>query len=424
LGWANLLGISDYRSTVNPSGADFDTTPVPLIAVGARIDEHQWSQELQLLSKASSSIQWIAGLYEFFDKAGYDPLFSSSGGIAFPPPMDISYSSAVADSQSSAIFGQATFPLTVLADGLRVTAGGRYTVDKKTFLGGSQVSLTSDDAIAFPTVDYPGGQSKTWKEFTPKLGIDYRLDETLLYATYSKGFKSGTFNLTTPAAPGPVNPETLVAYEIGSKSDFFANRLRINTSLYDYNFKNRQEQIQEPASVILLNAANAKAYGAELTIEGLATSGLTLSAALAYEHSWYSSFPNSAGFQPGAVGNTAVVIDATGDVLQRAPEFTASLGAKYDFGFNKFGKFDANLGWYHNSGFYWEPGSVYRQSAYSLLNGAVNFTTLDDHWKIALWGTNLTNTFYEMIVDPVAFGTEAVDAPPRMYGVTFKYRWR
>lgn len=417
-GWARLLGISNYREAWNATGMDYDATALPVIMSAAVTKDRQWSQELQLLSPADSSWQWLAGLYYFDSKGGYNPLYSRSE-LLFPAPVTETQLVANVHAQSAAAFAQITVPL--WADGLKLTLGGRYTMDKKIYQGGADSALDPSNAT-LATTFYPR-LSKDWNEFTPKLALDYQLGDTLLYFSYGRGFKAGAYNMTLPSAIGPVDPERLDAYEIGTKSELFDNRVRFNTAAYYYKFEDRQAQIQQPGAVLLLNAANAKAYGLELNALAAVSSQLTLNAAIAYEQTEYTSFPNLAGFTSGLVGNTPAVIDAKGNDLQRAPDWTISAGAKYTIPFSSGATFTADLGWYYNGGYYWDASNSERQQAYDVFNGALSYTSADRRWTTSLSGTNLTDTHYYYISNTSALGTLVIDAAPRMYGVSLSYSW-
>jgi iron complex outermembrane recepter protein len=327
---------------------------------------------------------------------------------------------------SAAAFGQATIPIT---DALRLTLGGRYTWDRARFSGFSSRAYTQPNSLdAYPDpfffVSYPK-QSASWKQFTPKVSVDYKIDDTLLYATYSKGFKAGTFNINSPSNPGPVNPEILTAYELGSKSDFFDGRVRINAAAYLYNYKDLQvTSVLNSGNTKLANAAKARIYGFDFSPTVLIASGLIFSAGLEYNHSRYTDFPHFAGELPAAVGNTPADIDATGHQLSHAPQWTTNASLDYTRSVGSAGTVHGTVNWYRNGGFFWDAQNVLKQNPYDVLNVSVAFSTPDDRWTFALWGTNLTNTFYETAALAFGPGTVAFDAPPRMFGAKLTHAIR
>ena len=93
-----------------------------------------------------------------------------------------------------------------------------------------------------------------WDALTWRAALDHKFTDTIMgYLSYSKGYKSGVFN---PAAPptntaispvgDAVRPETLYAYEVGIKSEFFRHQLRANGALFYYDYRNIQLLQQAP----------------------------------------------------------------------------------------------------------------------------------------------------------------------------------
>ena len=144
--------------------------------------------------------------------------------------------------ESISAFGQFDYALT---DAFKVTAGVRYTEDQKDF-DMSILVLPTSIVPAFLGNRLPSvSLSNKYTAWTPKFGLDYTvptsggvIDSMLLYASASRGFKSGgysaiaLFNLND--AKTPYGPETNWTYEAGFKTDLADNRLRINAS-YFYN---------------------------------------------------------------------------------------------------------------------------------------------------------------------------------------------
>ena len=84
-----------------------------------------------------------------------------------------------------------------------------------------------------------------WDEFTPSVTLDYNMsDDVMVYATYSRGFKSGGFNYPAvtnrPINESALEPEILDMYELGMKGEFFDSTMRLNASLYYYDYSDLQ----------------------------------------------------------------------------------------------------------------------------------------------------------------------------------------
>src|SRR3546814_9243735 len=121
---------------------------------------------------------------------------------------------------------------------LRLTGGLRYSYEKKDFayrvlLNGNQVDA--------------GQPRSSWTAWTPKIGIDYDVaDDVMVYASATRGFKSGGFQLGDGR---PFLPEYIWSYEVGLKSTLLDRRLRENVSAFSYDYTTLQVvRSEEPTS--------------------------------------------------------------------------------------------------------------------------------------------------------------------------------
>jgi iron complex outermembrane receptor protein len=418
--WANLVGISNYRNLTDYGALDLSASALPLLggAVSPQTSR-QYSQELQLLSPAGSYIKWIGGLFVFHER-GADYPDQTYTAVLYGPEFLSSNVYGAVDTDSYAAFGQATIPLDVVTEGLHVTLGARYTNDYKKY---SAYTTTTDAAgtVLGPVTGYPT-TDHTWSQVTPKASLEYQRGEQLYYVSYSQGFKSGAYNITTPTAAGPVNPEKLNDYEIGMKSRFWDGRIQWNTGAYYYDYKNLQVQITDFAhagSTLLENAADAKAYGLESSFAIRVTDQLRINASAIWSHTEYTKFDDFASVNP--VTLAAETVNATGNELQEAPNFAGSIGPDYEATLGG-GTLHASANVYYNAGYYWTAANTFKQSPYTLVNASAGYTFPGQHWTVTAWGKNLTNRLYETGIETIAtFGVYAQDAPPRMYGLSVKY---
>jgi iron complex outermembrane receptor protein len=413
LGWASLVGISGVRNTNNFGALDDDATGAPLIGLEAAAHETQYSQELQLLSPSGQRLTWIAGLYYYHDSGGFVPL-NIVFGPTIAPPIAVDTETTNVKTNSYSAFAQATYEI---IDRLNLTLGARYTQDHKAFTS-SEGFYDSSQTLLFPSVEYPKSQ-KTWNNFTPKVGLDYKIGSTLLYGSYSEGYKAGVYNIASLTAPGPVNPEHVHAFEIGTKSQLLDHRLNLTTSVYHYSIDDLQVQTIPPSggTAILQNAASAKIYGAEIAIDALVTDNLRLNASTAYIHSRYNSFPGYSTFIPGTL--TPTVVDASGNVGERTPTNTSSVGATYTHGVWNGTRVELSGNVYYNSGFYWEPANHLKQGSYMLLNASAAYVFADDRARVTFWGKNLADKYLPNVQFPSVYGVSYEDGTPRTFGVTF-----
>jgi outer membrane receptor protein involved in Fe transport len=420
-----VVGISNYRSNRSFTQNDLDATSAPIFGGYAYGTNRQVSQELQVLSPKGQAIEWITGLYYYRQVGGQVPDVNQSTDI---PPANTSTTGMVR-TESYAGFGQATYSP---VENLRITLGGRYTDETKTIYLAT-LQLAPVDGVLPPALLFPD-QSKTWEQFTPKFEIDYRIGQTLLYASFDEGFQSGAFNTLAPN-DAPANPEKLKSYSIGSKSDVFDGRLRVNVDAYYYNFTDLQVSIDTAGTGSgenekFVNAANAQAYGLEASAQAAVTSNFRLNAQVAWERTKYTQFENYPAEVPSPTGGYATVdTNVTGNPLPRAPKWVGTLAADYHTEVSWGGEMKANLGWYYNGGFAWDSSNYFRQSAYELLNGSLAYTlpsarpSASGRWTVAAWAKNIANRNYQDAVYPIAFGLLTQDGIPRTYGVTLSYNY-
>jgi iron complex outermembrane receptor protein len=416
--FARFVSISSYRKVKFQGGTDIDGGPVPIFSVFAESHSDDYSQEFQLQSPTGNPITWTVGLYGFYEDASFDP----TGLAIFGTPV---LTFANVKTTSWAVFGQATFPI---VDDLNLTVGARYSRDRKEFSAFDFTQAIVNRQLSGPTtllVQYPDDRN-SWGAFTPKVTLDYKMGSTLLYATYSKGYKPGAYNAAGPANPGPINPEKLTSIEAGTKSDFLDGKLRVNTSFYHYKFKDIQVQSLAPGgggATLLQNGASATAYGAEITSIAQITPAFSLNANLAFEHAEFDSFPAFAAnligvpAPPFAV-NSPISLDASGNKLARAPKFVFSGGAHYVFDLGNSDRVKLDADWYHNSGFFWDPSNQTKQKAFDLVNLSATYVNDAGDWSIQTWVKNVFNEYHFNTITTTSLAVSANEAEPRMYGVT------
>lgn len=166
---------------------------------------------------------------------------------------------------------------------LRVTAGLRYTDDKKTQVLYPVTLLEPGRGWPASGSLAPVPQLANFKEMTGRLNVDYRLNaESMVYASYSKGYKGGGFNAPDLTTTSPsYRPEFVNAYEIGSKNSLFGNRLTLNAAAFYYDYQDYQvSQIRGFSSTT--ENVDAQVQGAELEAVWEPLRGLRLNAALGF----------------------------------------------------------------------------------------------------------------------------------------------
>jgi outer membrane receptor protein involved in Fe transport len=134
---------------------------------------------------------------------------------------------------STALFGEAYYDLT---DATKLTLGLRYTEEEK------EVNDRTMMLNFISSVDDPFLQrSNSWEETTGKLGLDHQLSEdSLLYASFSRGYKGGGFNPPGLTGSTVFDPEYVNAFEVGLKNRWLDDTLQANFSVFTYDYEGLQ----------------------------------------------------------------------------------------------------------------------------------------------------------------------------------------
>jgi iron complex outermembrane receptor protein len=430
-----LVSLGGYREAHSISNLDTDGAEASLSWAAAHHTGTEYSEELQLLSKNTDRLQWITGLYYIDERQGYDDglnglIVPLSPGIMFPISPEqllavkgnlVNFNSKIT-TKSEAAFMQGTYSFTE-AD--KLTAGFRYTWETKSADGIEQLiaGVPAGPGAAYAYIPLssfgPDGVSTTFKRPTWRVAYDHDFSQDIMgYLTYSRGFKSGSYNNTDviPTAK-PVNPESLDAYEVGVKSEMLDHKLRANASAYYYNYSNIQVQILTGATAETQNAASASLYGLDFDTQFVATDQLSLNAGLSLIHSRYDNFQNASVYVPLATGGAALQsLNASGDSLVLAPKATITFGVNYEIPLSD-GRFVLNSTAYYNSGYDLTPGGIDTHVGdYTDVAASGTWRSPGDRFFARLWGKNLanerhpiniqtgTNGFFPALAEPVTYG--------------------
>jgi len=406
--FANIVSLTGYQRTRSYYYLDTDVTP--RLIVDADLPERQdaYSQEFQLQSLAGSRISWIAGIYLYRNISGFDTRLSGPG--VAPAAFVQRRTRGVAE--SFAAFGQVTVPI---AESTHLTLGGRYTLDDLRYRGTQQTQFGTSA---------PNRQTNSHSEPTWRISLDHSFGDTLLYASYNRGYKAGNFNLINVPSEAATQPEILDAYEIGLKGSAFDNRMTFSTAAFYYDYKNLQVLVNRGVIATTENAANARIKGLEGEITARPIRELSINVGVSYLDHEFRSYPNAVFYRPAAsgMGNTAFVGEAAGNRLPRTPNWTLNVGAQLTIPAG-FGSFELAVNNYYNPGFYWHPDNRIRQGHYDLLNAGITVTTLDDRWSFKLFGRNLLNEGYYVGVQESGTGDYGAPGTPRTYGVSVGVRF-
>jgi outer membrane receptor protein involved in Fe transport len=310
--------------------------------------------------------------------------------------------------------------------------------------------------------------SRSEHKFTGTAILSWKpMPDLMTYASYSRGYKAGGFNLDRSALANPLalnvnaidtgnlqfDAETVKAYEIGAK--YATRQFSLSVAAFREEFSNFQLNTFN-GSVFLVQSVNAcstdlggadrdasAATGAcspDNVIPGVISQGVEIEAGInptrdfavtmgvTYSDTHYRN--NLIGMDDGSPLDPALRL-LPGDNLSNAPEWTATSSVSYTPDIGTSGMkgllfVNARLTGDYNTGSDLLYGK--EQDGYVIVNGRIGLTNIADHFAVELWGQNLFNKDYTQ----VAFNTpfiapqqtySAFLAEPRTYGVTVRAKW-
>ena len=250
-------------------------------------------------------------------------------------------SEAYPSRESLSVYGQATYNA---QDNLRYIVGMRYTED----------SFSSDVTNFFGLQKYL--IEDEIDEKTGKFAVEYDVDgDTMVYASYTKGFKPGGSNLTfgypvddeqnfgAQPAPQLIYPiyksEIIDAFELGLKTDLMEGRMRANVSAFMYDYENLQFQSTDPDVYRggVANIPESEMSGVELELIGILSDSLsmdlrisTLDTEITADYEALDNIKSELYFFGEEPQRYALRENIKGNRLAKSPEFTANLGLQYN----------------------------------------------------------------------------------------------
>lgn len=437
LGDFELTSVTGYLDTSREAILEVDASPNRLIEEYIKDGSEQFSQEVRLASDWDGPLSLIAGAFYLQDElTGQDSfeLLADLNPTPGTPYFDATNFILRTDrfytqkTDTFAVFAQSDYELT---DRLTATLGARFTWEERTLdhvayagpvdavplKGKVPVYATLLDTSNFATDEL------TFEEPTFRAALSYDVsDDVMMYASVSRGFKSGGFNTgatSDPIEASVVKPEKLMAYEAGVKSEWFDHTLRANASAFYYDYTDLQVFGLAPGAVptqTLFNAEEAEIKGLEFDLTALPASGLELSLAGTYLDAEYTSFV------------TPIGQDFSGNTMVAAPEWSLVARGRYDTGpiWGDLGLVASVDAAYTGDQFFdTQNTDRLAQEGYWLANARLALAPRDGRWELAAFLKNLVDEEYIVDAFDVAdFGfDELVYGDPRTYGISLTYRF-
>lgn len=417
-----LTSLTAYRDTEYMTQTDLDATDAPLTYYGQHENADQFTQEFQLAGDFDR-FRFVAGAYYFRENITSGLTVPFNHRILGGADRIIQGQAIGGDTETRAwaVFGQANYALT---PDLTLVAGLRYSEEEKHLDEYAQFDLVRTYDPSNPIIpNRIQSADASWNAFTPKLTIEYKpADNAFLYATISRGFKSGGFNVGGMQAP--FEPEMIWNYEAGAKIDWFDRRLRTNLSAFFYDYSDLQVTKVVNNVITTVNAATAIIKGLEGEITFLATDNLRFDASFSVTDSEYQDFGTSDPARP-LLG----VIDLSGNQLSQSPKYTLFVAGQYDINTSSAGMFSPRIEFYATDKVYFNAFNrdVASQDARQLINAMVNWESPSGQWTGAVYVRNLTDDEYianafvgtSLLADTIV----GVAGPPRTFGVSLGYRF-
>ncbi|HEY8508240.1 MAG TPA: TonB-dependent receptor, partial [Steroidobacteraceae bacterium] len=323
------------------------------------------------------------------------------------------------DTESYAAYFHADYKV---AGNFTVTLGGRYSRDEKEFIGGQAdlngftykisgcidpngpagnfipglppdvAALTCREFLGFPVPEQPlryfptGTNRQTFDVFTPRFGGQFQItDDMMVYASWSKGFKSGgwTTRLSQPIASGTeaeFGPETAKTSELGFKSQLLDRRLQLNAAVFYTEYDDIQLNVQQGPSPVFQNAGDATIKGAELEMQWLLGGGFAVEFAGAYIDAEYD-FINP---------DTLIPADAE---LPKTPEYKFTISPSYNFTLPNGAGMRFAVDYTRTAEMFNDSLNTpeLRRPATTALAAQIHYVAPNENYEFILGGTNLTN---------------------------------
>lgn len=440
-GDVSFTSITGYMNFSRELTEDCDASPNEICSAEFPYESETATQEIRLFSDAGP-FTWTAGVYGLIAEAKNHPTATFnipvSGDTAVDPdtglyngdflPINLA-ANWTQTTKSVSAFAQSEFEL---SPNLTFLVGGRITYDRKSFYDADNASLRSCPGFALPTNcfgapegpgianPYRGKYSQVM--YSGKAQLDYNVaPDVLLFASVSRGTKAGGFNngfYPGGVSPGliPYDDEYVIAYEIGEKADLLNRRLRLNTSVFYYDYNDYQTFAWEGIGGLLTNQ-DASSYGAEMEIQALPIDNLQIS----LSGSWLET--NIRDVASGIPGGGTYVADRE---MSNAPRWTANGAVTYTLPVSALSDLIFHWDWNYRSSRFtnnFNDPSV-NLSGYFRHNANITYQ-LNGNWQIQGFVRNIGNN----LAPSKAFQfndlgyVQYIFAEPRVYGASVLFRY-
>ncbi len=445
--WATLTSITAYeyyeRIHRDDSQADiFNSTSTHYYN-----QMNQISQELRLTGQVTDQWRYVLGF--FYENDDLDQVDGSDlseqqlPGVA-PPFADQFFAQFNIETESFALYAHNEFDF---SDRVTFNMGLRYTVDSiaanDALLGIGLLPQTGKEVFVTPCLvtTFPAGpvgspacpfldpvapafnDSRSDHDFSWRAGLEWKaLDDLLVYTNITTGYRSGGYSLPFAGAATEFEPEELMAFEIGFKSQLLDNTLQINASVFRYIYDNVQVNVDDPVSPLVpitRNIGEQLNTGFETDITWQPTQNWRITQGLGYLDSKFNDTPRTVTTYLGAVA-------LEGKRPVNTPEFTYNGVVRYEQpifeGWN--GILMTDYRWIDDR-FLEATNQLFEKAdAYWVVNMRAALASQDGKWELAVWGKNLFDEEYLTYVNNIGFFKLDIFGEQRTFGANIRYNFQ
>ena len=407
-----------YRSLESRISTELDGAPLDIFTNTWDDRQHQWSIELQW-DLDTDSARYTMGLFAFAERANSRPVpglalgevLYTCGCFYTAPPATAGSSRRQYSTDSLAAYAQAEY---AISERVTATAGLRFTHDDKAI----DADIVALDASLQPTdlVIASGANRNQWQAATWRAGLQFQATaDLMLFASLARGYKSGGFNARpTPTLPNlglaAFDPETADTLEVGLRSDWLQDHLRFNATGFYTSYRDMQLREQTVIAgfptTLIGNAARSRIVGLELELAASPLEGLNAGVSYGFIDAEYVDIGTAAGFTLSSRFQRTPRQSWSASIDYSMHLAAGSLTLHSDYGYRSREQFQLST-------------SPFDQAGYGLLGARVTFASHDNAWRVALYGTNLTDERYRTAgrfnaIDQVGFAISSVGLPRRI----------
>ncbi len=382
----NIFGWRDAQADALSSVDELASTTA-LRNLETLLRAEQFSNELRYTGVFFDRLQLVTGLYYFTNASDYH----ERRKLADDPPgrARVQNGGGLYDVDTLGVFMAGDYDLT---DWLTLNAGLRFSYEaKEVDVTTIALDLTTCNIVHGPACPSDFRDTETWTSLSPKVGLSYRYDDdTLLYAHWTRGFRSGGYNLrnTHPdIGPGPFDEEQVDNYELGFKSTI-GGRARLSGALFFSQVGDLQREVafglpDGGFAQVVRNTADTDIFGLELEGSFALTQDLMLRAAMGYIDTEYTEVKFDL--------NRDNAVDRKDKALEppRAPTWTYSLGLLHTLDIGSRHRLVSRVNYAYRDKEYNTDSNLGFNRQLKLLKAGVDLHVNDSQWVVSVYGKNL-----------------------------------